>query len=165
VSELIVRSVPVAQTRLLRQAILRPYETAEELATHEPAGAFAVGAFDGAELIGVGFVGPDGGAGAWRVRGMATAPHARSRGAGAAVLDALIEHAVAHGAIRVWCNARSPARSFYERAGFRVVSEEFELDEIGPHFDLELSLADGAGRETSHISIEPPTPVLDPNDR
>jgi ribosomal protein S18 acetylase RimI-like enzyme len=107
------------------------------MAADEPAGAFAVGAFDGTTLIAVGLVGPDGEPDAWRVRGMATAPAARGRGAGAAVLDALIAHAVANGATRVWCNARTPAKSLYERAGFRAVSDEFEIPEIGPHFVME----------------------------
>jgi predicted GNAT family N-acyltransferase len=41
----------------------------------------------------------------------------------------------------VWCNARTPARTFYERAGFVVASEEFEPRDIGPHFRMELALA------------------------
>jgi len=37
----------------------------------------------------------------------------------------------------VWCNARTPALSLYQRAGLAVVSEEFELPRIGPHFVME----------------------------
>lgn len=136
-----VRAVSLEQTRLLRQTVLRPHETLEELAGHEPPQGFAVGAFDADELVAVGFVTPDGGAGAWRIRGMATVPWARGRGIGAAVLDALLEHAVTHGARRIWCNARTPARSLYERAGLRAVSDEFELPQIGPHLLMELEMA------------------------
>jgi ribosomal protein S18 acetylase RimI-like enzyme len=135
----VVRPVPLAQTRQLRQAVLRPHETLEQLASHEPDAAFAVGAFDGAELIAVGFVAQDAEVGAWRIRGMATAPHARGRGAGTLVLEALLRHATTHGAHRIWCNARTPARSFYERAGLLVVSEPFEILGIGPHFVMELT--------------------------
>ena len=141
-SELIVREVSLAETRPLRHAVLRPHETVETLASHEPSDAYAVGVFDRGVLIAVGFIGSDGEPGAWRVRGMVTAPHARGNGAGSAVLDALLAHAIARGASRVWCNARTPARSLYERAGFCVVSEEFELPDIGPHFVMER-LADG----------------------
>jgi ribosomal protein S18 acetylase RimI-like enzyme len=137
VSDVLVREVSLAKTRPLRQAVLRPHETVEGVAADEPSGAFAVGAFDRGALVAVGLVAPDGEPGAWRVRGMATAPHARGKGAGTAVLDALVRHAIARGAARVWCNARTPARSLYERAGFRVVSEEFELPEIGPHLLME----------------------------
>jgi GNAT superfamily N-acetyltransferase len=112
-----------------------------------PVGAFAVGAFDGEELIAVGFVAPDGELGAWRVRGMATAPHARGRGAGTLVLEALLRHATTRGAQRIWCNARTPARSLYERAGLSVVSEAFEIPDIGPHYVMELTR--GLTRATS----------------
>jgi GNAT superfamily N-acetyltransferase len=135
---LVVRPVPLAQTRPLRQRILRPHQTIEQLAAHEPPGAFAVGAFDGARLVAVGLVGLTDDPGVWRVRGMATVPSVRGRGAGTAVLEALLAHASSQNATRVWCNARSRARSLYERAGFRVVSDEFELSEIGPHFVMEL---------------------------
>jgi ribosomal protein S18 acetylase RimI-like enzyme len=139
VGDVLVRAVALAQTRHLRQAVLRPHETLEQLAAHEPADAFAVGAFDGEELVAVGFIAPDGEVGAWRVRGMATSPHARGRGAGTLVLKELLHHATTHGARRIWCNARTPARSLYERAGLRVVSEPFEVPDIGPHFVMELT--------------------------
>lgn len=136
-----IRPVALAQTRALRQALLRPHETLAQLAAHEPADAFAVGAFDGDALVAVGYVARDGGPGDWRIRGMATAADARGRGAGTAVLDALLRHAAAEGAGRIWCNARTPARSLYERAGLRVVSDEFELPMIGPHLVMELRTA------------------------
>ena len=136
-SELVVREIPIAQTRALRQAVLRPHQTPDELAAHETTDAFAVGVFAGDAPVAVGFVAPEGGPGAWRIRGMATAPEARGRGAGAAVLDALVGHALEQGATRIWCNARTSARSFYERGGFHVASDEFELPEIGPHYVME----------------------------
>ena len=138
---MVVREIPVAETRPLRRSVLRPHQTLEELAEHETDGAFAVGAFDGDELVAVGFVAPEGEPGAWRVRGMATAPEARGRGAGTAVLEALVAHAAGHGATRLWANVRTPAQSLYGRAGFVVSSEEFELPEIGPHVVMERPTA------------------------
>lgn len=135
-----MREVPLAETRPLRQQVLRPHQTVADLAGHEPAGAVAFGAFDGSELVAVGLVGPDGDPGDWRVRGMATAPQARGRGAGTAILQALVQYAIAHGARRVWCNARTPALSLYQRVGFVVASEEFEPPDIGPHYRMELSV-------------------------
>ena len=135
-----MREVPLAETRPLRQQVLRPHQTVADLAGHEPAGAVAFGAFDGSELVAVGLVGPDGDPGDWRVRGMATAPQARGRGAGTAILQALVQYAIAHGARRVWCNARTPALSLYQRVGFVVASDEFEPPDIGPHYRMELSV-------------------------
>jgi len=139
VPALAVRPIDPADTRVLRQAVLRPHEPLEELATHELPGTFAVGAFDDGALIAVGFIHPDD-AGAWRVRGMATLPGARGRGAGAAILGALVDHARERGASHVWCTARIPATAFYERGGFTVTSEPFDVLDIGPHVRMELTL-------------------------
>jgi ribosomal protein S18 acetylase RimI-like enzyme len=136
--QLDLRSIPLAQTRALRRDVLRPYMSVEELASHEPTDAVAFGAFEGDELVAVGLVGPEGEPGDWRVRGMATKPMARGRGAGTKVLDALVKHATAHGATRLWCNARTRALSLYRRAGFEATSDEFETPRIGPHYRMEL---------------------------
>jgi GNAT superfamily N-acetyltransferase len=136
-----VREVPIAETRVLRQSILRSHETIQQLAAEEPAEAFAAGAFDGERLIAVGIVAPSGEPGRWRVRGMATALGERGRGVGRGVLDALLEHAHSNGGTRVWCNARVPARTFYERAGFHVCSDVFDVPPIGPHLVMERELS------------------------
>ena len=146
-ASLAARPVPLEQTRALRQAVLRPYLTVDDLAAHEPPDSVASGAFDGDELVAVGLVGPEGEPGAWRIRGMATAPQARGRGAGTAVLGALLRHASAHGATSVWCNARVRAIPLYERAGLRVVSDVFEPPDIGPHVRMELPVFQGFGPE------------------
>jgi GNAT superfamily N-acetyltransferase len=137
-----VSSIPVADTRSLRHDVLRPHEPPEAIVAHEPAGAVAFAALDDGDErpIAVGLVGPEGGPGSWRVRGMATEPEARGRGARPAVLEALIAHARANGATLVWCNARVGALTLYERAGFRAVSDEFEVDRVGPHYRMELAL-------------------------
>jgi GNAT superfamily N-acetyltransferase len=136
------RQIPVEQTRALRQSILRPHESTAQLAAGEPAEVFAAGVLgDEGTPLAVGFIAPDGPPGSWRVRAMATVEPARGCGRGAAVLELLMRHARERGAVRVWCNARTPARSFYERAGFRVISDEFEIVPIGPHVVMESSLS------------------------
>jgi hypothetical protein len=42
---------------------------------------------------------------------------------------------VAEGGTVVWCS-RTPARRFYERAGFAAHGEEWVDPEIGPHRDV-----------------------------
>jgi len=83
---------------------------------------------------------PDGRAG-WRLRAMATAPEVRGKGYGARVLRFGIDEVRARGGKLVWCNARSGAVWFYERLGFAVVSDEFELSPIGPHYVMEFDLS------------------------
>lgn len=64
---------------------------------------------------------------------MATADGWRGKGVGAQVLAAALEHVEAAGGGLVWCNARTPAARFYERAGFQVIGEPWDDPEIGPH--------------------------------
>lgn len=132
-----VRRIDPAATRPLRREVLRPYLSVGELAAHEAPGSFAVGGFVDGELVAVGLVTPDGEPGGWRIRGMATAPAARRRGAGTAVLARLLDHARTAGATRIWANVRTPARTLYERGGLSVVSEAFDLPRIGPHLVME----------------------------
>jgi GNAT superfamily N-acetyltransferase len=135
-----IRRIDPAESRALRRDVLRPHQTLAELAAAERADGLALGAYADGTLVATGSIIADG-PGSWRVRGMATAPHARGRGAGTALLEALIEHARAERARRVWCNARTPALSLYRRAGFVETSGEFELPRIGPHVRMELVLA------------------------
>jgi GNAT superfamily N-acetyltransferase len=122
--------------------VLRTGRHIEETLAAEPDAARAIGAFDGDRLISAGLIAPDPERSrTWRVRGMATEPSERGRGAGTAVLAALLEIARAEGAALVWGNVRTPARALYERAGFTAVSDEFELPHIGPHYRMELDFA------------------------
>jgi GNAT superfamily N-acetyltransferase len=72
-------------------------------------------------------------AGAWRLRGMATDPAWRGTGVGRRVLAGVLDHVRAKGGALIWCNARTPARRFYERAGFVVHGDEWVDPVIGPH--------------------------------
>jgi GNAT superfamily N-acetyltransferase len=79
-------------------------------------------------------------AGDWRVRGMATRADMQGRGLGSLVLEAIENAARQGGGERLWCNARTPARAFYERAGFGSEGEEFEIAGIGPHLLMSKAL-------------------------
>jgi GNAT superfamily N-acetyltransferase len=120
--------------------VLRPYLEVGEMAESEPRDVVAIGAFFAGQLVAVGLIGPEGDPGAWRVRGMATEPDLRGRGAGSAVLDALVGQARSEGADQVWASVRTPARALYERAGFRPDSDVYEVPRIGPHILMRLAL-------------------------
>jgi GNAT superfamily N-acetyltransferase len=140
-----VQRVDAAATRPLRQRVLRPHETLEQLVFRgddEPeSGHFAV--LEGEEVVATGSArrepppwavdGP-----AWRLRGMATAEDRRNRGLGGAVLTAIVAHVRDHGGGLLWCNARLPAVAFYRRAGFVTRGESWEDPVIGPHIAMEL---------------------------
>jgi ribosomal protein S18 acetylase RimI-like enzyme len=73
---------------------------------------------------------------AYQLRGMATAPEARGRGLGRALVHACIAFAREDGAELVWCNARVGAVGFYHKQGFEIVGDEFEIPDVGPHFRM-----------------------------
>jgi ribosomal protein S18 acetylase RimI-like enzyme len=142
-----IREITAAETRPLRQQVLRPHQRAEELVFggDDSAGSFHAGAFVGEKLVGVATIVPEALAGhdarSWRVRGMATLAEVCGHGHGASLLEACLEHARKQGGAIAWCHARTSAQGFYERAGFVVEGEEFELPAIGPHVVMVKSLS------------------------
>ncbi len=138
-----VRRVRAADTRPLRQAVLRPHQSIAEMAwPHDDAeDAAHFGAFVDGEMVATATVHREPPPGeddprAWRLRGMATAAGERGRGHGGALVEACLAWAGGRGATAVWCNARVAARAFYERHGFIVEGDRFDLPGIGPHLRM-----------------------------
>jgi predicted GNAT family N-acyltransferase len=136
----LIRPITAEEVRPLRQVVLRPGQAPESCVYpgDDLADTVHFGAVDDAgRVVGIASLYREdragGPAGGWRLRGMATDPSVRGAGHGAAVLDASIDHVAAQGGSELWCNARMPAVGFYRRAGFEVVSDEFEVEGIGPH--------------------------------
>jgi GNAT superfamily N-acetyltransferase len=139
--QLVVRAVTAAETRALRQEVLRPRRpAADSIYPHdEDASTLHLGAYLDGGVVGIASLyredrpGGDRKLAGWRLRGMASAPDARGRGVGRALLQACVDHVAASGGGELWCNARTPASGFYARAGFEVVSQPFDIPGIGPH--------------------------------
>lgn len=125
----------------MRQEVLRPHQAPATIVyeAEEDPRTLHIGAFEGAELIGTGTILPEG-AGVFRIRGMAVRDGYRGSGVGGAILEGLLDHARRDGASLVWCNARTPARTLYARAGFVSVGDEWDEPHIGPHVRMELRL-------------------------
>lgn len=64
-----------------------------------------------------------------QLRGMAVGPEHQGKGLGAQLLSGL------QGAVGepLWCNARESAVPFYNKQGWRVFGDEFDIEGIGPH--------------------------------
>ena len=128
----LIRAITAAETRPLRHRVLRPTQAAEStLYPGDDQASVHLGAFEGDRLVGVASLYAEprtGAAGGWRLRGMATAPEVRGRG-----LAASVSHAAGQGGGELWCNARLAAVGFYAARGFEVVSDEFDVPDIGPH--------------------------------
>jgi GNAT superfamily N-acetyltransferase len=142
-----VQRIPVDRTLALRQTVLRPYLGEERFILDDDRlpTTIAFGAVTPDDrVIAVArltperppfdappFDEPD--RPAWRLRGMATSPDARNLGVGADLFQALIGHLVASGGGFLWCNARLPARRFYERGGMEAWGEQWDEPDSGPH--------------------------------
>jgi len=72
----------------------------------------------------------------FRIRGMAVSPEHRNRGVGSSIVKELQEYASSKSS-GIWCNARIRAVPMYRRCGFVEVSDVFEIEGIGLHYDME----------------------------
>jgi predicted GNAT family N-acyltransferase len=132
------RRVEAERAVPLRVAVLRPHMDASHSRYAEDDDAearhFAVEDDGAVVAVGSSFRVEDG----WRIRGMATSTERQGEGLGAAILRAILEDIRTRGGGVVWCNARTTVQRFYAREGFRVTSEVFELEGIGPHVRMEV---------------------------
>ncbi len=140
-----IREVDAVATHPLRQRLLRPTQTIEEMAYPGDglpgAGHYAAVVNDA--VIGIASISPeagDQGRGSWRLRGMAVEPDWSGRGIGSALIAAALGHARRADAAGVWCNARTTADGFYERHGFERQGDVFEIDPIGKHVVMWMPL-------------------------
>ncbi|BCM93870.1 hypothetical protein IAD21_05765 [Abditibacteriota bacterium] len=135
-----VREVTSAQTLPLRTKVLRPGREPSEALFNGPMPAESrhFAAFEGDEIVGVGFIVPitapfDANSKAWMLRGMAVDPDRQGQGIGAAIVRFVEEDARREGIELLWFNARKQAVGFYARLGFESIGEEFMIPNIGPH--------------------------------
>jgi GNAT superfamily N-acetyltransferase len=138
-----IRPISAAETRPLRQQLLRPRRSLEQLVYpgDDAPDSLHAGAFLDGQLVGIASISrqpfaPAPGAAAWQLRGMAARPEVRRQGYGAALIQACIAHAASRGGTILWCNGRTSAIPFYQALGFQVHGAEFENPETGPHVVL-----------------------------
>ena len=79
---------------------------------------------------------------ALHLRGMAVVQHLQGHGVGSLLLSTVLTRLpLSYPLSRViWCNARQPARSFYQRHGFQSIGPPFDVPEIGPHLRMARTL-------------------------
>jgi ribosomal protein S18 acetylase RimI-like enzyme len=81
-----------------------------------------------------------GGDGDWQLRGMAVADGFQKQGLGGELVRACTEAIRKAGGQRIWCNARKSAANFYAGHGWKIVSEEFDIPTVGPHFRMSVAV-------------------------
>lgn len=75
----------------------------------------------------------------YRIRGMAVDFEFQNNGIGSRIVEMLQKYAKENNS-GIWCNARIRAVPMYERRGFVIISEVFEIEGIGPHHDMQWDI-------------------------
>jgi GNAT superfamily N-acetyltransferase len=142
-----IRFIPVEDVLAIRNEVLRGGGlTLDEcrFPGDEAEGSFHLGYFDQDKLVSIAtfhlqnygdFKGK-----AYQLRGMATLENYRGKGFGNQLINFAIVYLRGQKVNYVWCNARKKAIGFYQNVGFEIISNEFEVPVIGPHYVLYLKI-------------------------
>ncbi|MFD0748893.1 GNAT family N-acetyltransferase [Mucilaginibacter calamicampi] len=134
-------ALPLRNT-VLREGRLKPDEC--RFPSDNLPGNFHLGYFDNDELICIASFHPQSygeyaGVG-YQLRGMATAGGYQGKGAGKQLVEFAKNYLRGRSASYMWCNARQVAVGFYERLGLKIVSPQFDVPGIGPHYVMYVPL-------------------------
>jgi len=142
-----IKFINVADLLAIRNEVLREGKLSLEecrFPSDDLAGAFHLGYYMGDELACIASFHPqnyNGYAGeGYQLRGMATLPQYRGKGYGNQLLNFAIVYLRGQNANYLWCNARKKALQFYLNMGFEVISPEFEVPVIGPHYVMYVKI-------------------------
>jgi len=142
-----IRFIEIEDLLSIRKEVLRPWKlTPDEcrFPTDELPGAFHLGYYEQGELVCIASFHPQNydefsGTG-YQLRGMATTEKYRGKGFGNQLLNFGIVYLRRQKANYLWCNARKKALQFYMNMGFEIISPEFEVPDIGPHYVLYMKI-------------------------
>lgn len=138
-----VREVAADDTLPLRTQVLRPSHAPDArlfgVEDEEETRHFAV--VEGEEIVGACYIvrraapfnsEPT----AWMLRGMAVEPSRQGQGIGALLVRRVEEEALRADIELLWFNARIKAVGFYEKLGFTIIGDEFDIPTVGPHLRM-----------------------------
>ncbi len=141
-----VKFIPVDLTLPLRSEILRngrPFSECK-FPTDQIAGIFHLGFYLKEEIVSIASFFPNNyknnKVSGYQLRGMATDQAHLGMGYGKQIIKFAVEYIKNTNAQYIWCNARTSAIEFYQRIGFELISAEFEIPDVGPHYEMILKL-------------------------
>lgn len=70
----------------------------------------------------------------YQLRGMATSQQCRGLGVGIRLIESVEQYLTAIKCAGLWANARTEALGFYKKQGYQVMSDEFMIENVGPHY-------------------------------
>jgi GNAT superfamily N-acetyltransferase len=140
-----IRSVALEETLALKQRVLRPHQTIDELARENAdlPDLTCFAAVEDGRVIGTATVHREGApwapddTTAWRLRSMATEDGRRGEGIGAAALAAAVDHVRCRAVASLVQRAHRPCRSTNGRAS---APEPWNEPAIGPHIAMFLDV-------------------------
>lgn len=141
-----VKFIPLELTLGLRSKVLRNDIPLDECTfnTDQVEGVFHLGYYVENEITTVATFFPnnevDEDKFGYQLRGMATDPLFAGKGFGKQLINFAVDYIKTTNADYIWCNARSSAIKFYEKLGFEIISDEFEVSGVGPHYKMILKL-------------------------
>lgn len=143
-----VKEISLEELLPLRAKVLRHGKRPDEVifpGDKDPS-TFHLGTFSGEDLITVGSFykeNLDGHSGkGYRLRSMASKPDMQSKGGGSSLMNFAFDKFKEMKINYLWCNARSGAVEFYKKLGLKIISDEFDIPEIGPHYVMIINLND-----------------------
>lgn len=126
---------------ILRKGIARDFHFVGD----DDKGTFHIGAFSDNECVGIAscmlkshtlFTSKK----VYQLRGMAIKKDIQNSGVGKEIILKTVEILENKNCKTVWCNARESALGFYEKMGFRIIGERFQIPKVGPHFVMYKNL-------------------------
>jgi len=141
IHNLTTRLIDSIETHPLRASVLREnIPLAIAFKGDDDKNTFHLGVYRNKELVGVGSFMESSNdlfeEKQYQLRGMATSQSAQGRGVGKLLLKASEEFLKKQGILILWCNAREIALNFYEKQGFQIHGDSFEIKYIGTHFTM-----------------------------
>ena len=138
---IILQHVTAEETLPLRMSVLRPGQPIENCRYKEDslATTFHLGALIDGKIVCNGTFMKDicshfpAEISAYRLRGMATHPDFRGLQLGSRLLKEAEDVLRLRGCKLLWFNARETAFVFYEKSGFQMIGDMFDIASIGPH--------------------------------
>lgn len=140
----IIKPISSCETHPIRKIVLRPNQDEKSVIFEgdDLESTFHAGLYINEKLVSVASIYKnsleDSDSDGWQLRAMATLPEYQGKGHGSKLLQTCINHVQENDGSYIWCNARKNVVNYYKKFGFNVISDEFEIAGIGPHYIMVL---------------------------
>ena len=125
---LTIKNIQASETWDLRHRVMAPNRSFDAIKLPKDEEGLHFGLFEEEKLISVISLFIENGTAQFRK--FATEISEQNKGYGSVLLNHIIEESVKNNVKNLWCNARMSAFGFYEKFGFKAISETWTANEI-----------------------------------